>query len=51
MDCVELRLSGMKQSEIASALGLKIGTVGVLLSRAGKKVRAAVQPGGDCAAA
>lgn len=51
MDCLELRLSGMKQSEIASALGLKIGTVGVLLSRAGKKVRAAVQPGGDCAAA
>jgi RNA polymerase sigma factor (sigma-70 family) len=40
-DCLWLRLRGMKQTEIASALGLKSGTVAVLLSRASRKIREA----------
>jgi len=40
-DCLRLRLRGMKQTEIASALGLKSGTVAVLLSRASRKIREA----------
>lgn len=40
-DCLQLKLQGMKQSEIASALGLRNGTVGVLLSRASRKLREA----------
>lgn len=50
-DCLELRLTGMRQTEIASALGLRTGTVGALLSRAGKKVRAVFQMRGACPAA
>lgn len=38
-DCLRLRLRGMKQTEIASTLGLKSGTVAVLLSRASRKIR------------
>lgn len=50
-DCLELRLTGLRQAEIASALGLRTGTVGALLSRAGKKVRAVFQMRGACPAA
>ncbi|MCL6544494.1 MAG: sigma-70 family RNA polymerase sigma factor [Bryobacteraceae bacterium] len=42
-ECLRLRLRGMRQREIASALGLKSGTVGVLLSRASRKVQQAVE--------
>ncbi|MBZ5580558.1 MAG: sigma-70 family RNA polymerase sigma factor [Acidobacteriia bacterium] len=37
--CLRLRAEGMDYAEIASALGIQIGTVGALLSRAQKKIR------------
>lgn len=52
-ECLELRASGMKLKEIASAMGLRPGTVGVLLGRAARKVlrllheSTAVRTGGD----
>lgn len=39
-ECLGLRVEGLSYIEIASALGVQQGTVGVLLGRARKKVRA-----------
>ena len=39
MDCLRLRSEGLEYAEIAELLGIQIGTVGALLSRAQKKIR------------
>jgi RNA polymerase sigma-70 factor (ECF subfamily) len=39
MDCLRLRAEGLEYAEIAELLGIQIGTVGALLSRAQKKIR------------
>lgn len=39
MDCLRLRAEGLEYAEIADLLGIQIGTVGALLSRAQKKIR------------
>ncbi len=41
IECVELRNSGLRYDEIATVLKLQSGTVGALLTRAHKKIRAA----------
>jgi RNA polymerase sigma-70 factor (ECF subfamily) len=41
VECVELRTAGLRYDEIAEALRLRSGTVGALLARAHKKIRAA----------
>ena len=38
-ECITLRSQGLDYSEIASAMQISIGTVGVLLSRAIRKVK------------
>ena len=37
--CLRLRAEGLDYAEIATVLGIRIGTVGALLSRAQKKIR------------
>ncbi|MBZ5580075.1 MAG: LuxR C-terminal-related transcriptional regulator, partial [Acidobacteriia bacterium] len=37
--CLRLRAEGLDYAEIASALGIRSGTVGALLARAQKKIR------------
>jgi RNA polymerase sigma-70 factor (ECF subfamily) len=44
-ECVGLRVEGLSYIEIASALGVQQGTVGALLGRARKKVRAVLDRG------
>jgi RNA polymerase sigma-70 factor (ECF subfamily) len=39
LECVRLRAEGLQYTEIASVLGLHLGTVGALLTRAHKKIR------------
>ena len=41
VECVELRSAGLRYDEIAGVLKLQSGTVGALLTRAHKKIRAA----------
>jgi RNA polymerase sigma factor (sigma-70 family) len=43
VECVELRSAGLRYDEIAGALKLHSGTVGALLTRAHKKIRAAAE--------
>jgi DNA-directed RNA polymerase specialized sigma24 family protein len=44
-ECLGLRVDGLSYVEIASALGVQQGTVGALLGRARKKVRAVLALG------
>lgn len=46
-DCLRLRAEGLEYAEIADVLGIRIGTVGALLSRAQKKTRRAAQDRGS----
>jgi RNA polymerase sigma-70 factor (ECF subfamily) len=39
LECVRLRAEGLQYMEIANVLGLRVGTVGALLTRAHKKTR------------
>jgi len=49
LQCFRLRSEGLHYEEIASALKLRSGTVGALISRAVRKLRAAVGEGEVCA--
>ena len=39
LDCLRLRMAGLRHQEIADVLGVHIGTVGAMLSRILKKTR------------
>jgi len=45
VECVQLRSTGLRYDEIAGVLKLQSGTVGALLTRAHKKIRAAAGDG------
>ena len=45
LECLRLRQDGLNYKEIAKVLGIDSGTVGALLARGLKKIRAAVGPG------
>lgn len=45
LDCLRLRMAGLRHKEMAEVLGVGVGTVGSMLSRIARKSRSLLQPG------